>query len=457
MTISKIGVPFFIKGKEVLGSDVDFGDFTCPKLDLDDLVWSRSEQGPAFDLPISDIVDFLVEVGKALNFDHSRLLQEALEHSLAFNTLNRRILENSYGLIAHFFDRAGLDLQIDQDTGRDALDGWKEVTCAMGTRARVRAFPPRLAHITAGNTPAVAATTIVRGALSKGVHLLKMPANDLFTATAILRTMALVDANHPTTKSFSAVYWRGGDKSIESPIMRSQFFDKLVVWGGGQAVEGALRYAAPGFEIVSFDPKVSVSMIGRQVFESPVFVRDAARRAATDIALFNQDACAASRFLYIEGKDEEVDGFCEVLAEELRVERLFSSEFARPIAPETQEEIEVLRNMEPIYRVWGDYSGAGLVIRSDEPVDFHPMSKTVNVVIVDSLSSAVRHATVATQTAGIYPAARATELRNALASRGVQRIAALGEVIKPQDGLPHDGFYPLTRVMRWVLEDAQSS
>ena len=55
-----------------------------------------------------------------------------------------------------------------------------------GTVSKVRAFPPRLVHILAGNTPAVAATTITRGALTKGVHLLKLPANDLFTASAIL-------------------------------------------------------------------------------------------------------------------------------------------------------------------------------------------------------------------------------------------------------------------------------
>jgi hypothetical protein len=34
--------------------------------------------------------------------------------------------------------------------------------------------------------------SIVRGALTKGVHLLKLPSNDLFSATAILRAMAAV-------------------------------------------------------------------------------------------------------------------------------------------------------------------------------------------------------------------------------------------------------------------------
>ena len=100
---------------------------------------------------------------------------------------------------------------VDQEVGRDVLDGWKEVTDLAGDIRRVRAFPPRLVHILAGNAPGVTAATILRGALTKGVNLLKLPSNDLFTGTAILRTMAEIDAEHPVTQSFSCVYWRGGD------------------------------------------------------------------------------------------------------------------------------------------------------------------------------------------------------------------------------------------------------
>ena len=124
-------------------------------------------------------------------------MQEALEHSLAYNTLERRILENTYRTVPFFFDRKNLEFQVEQETGWEAIDGWQEVPRPLGNPGRVRAFPPRLAHVIAGNTPAVAVTTIVRGALTKGVHLIKVPTNDLFTAAAILRTMADVDPDHP--------------------------------------------------------------------------------------------------------------------------------------------------------------------------------------------------------------------------------------------------------------------
>lgn len=449
-----VAVPHVIKGRLDTGTALEFKGFTCPRLDMDELVWLRSEEGPAFKTPIGEIIDFLVEVGKALEFDNNPWLQEALDRSLSLNSLERRILETTYRLIPQFFQREKLWFQVEQEIGLDKLDGWAVVSRPESTVSKVRAYPCRLVHILAGNTPAVATTTIVRGALTKGVHLLKLPANDLLTAGAILRTMAAVDADHPTTRSFSAVYWKGGDTKVESAILRPQFFDKLVVWGGEASIRGALRYAGPGFEIVSFDPKVSMSLLGRQAYASEASLAEAVERAATDVSLFNQDACAASRFIYAEGDTEQVDEFCARLANALGKERPLSSAQAQPLPAELRGEIEGLRGLEPYYRIWGDYSGAGLVIRSDEPVDFYPISKTVNVVMVPSLEEAVKHANVATQTVGIFPGERATALRDHLASMGVQRIVKLGEVARAIEGLPHDGFYPLRRFMRWLVDEA---
>jgi len=449
-----IAVPHIVRGQLDTDTGERQGAFATPKLALDALVWPRSEPGPAFETPIRQVIEFLAEVGAALDFDRNVWLQEALEASLRVNPLGRRILENTYRGLSRLFDRNALAFQVEQEVGWDAIDGWARVERPDGSTSRVRAFPPRLVHVLAGNTPAVTATTIVRGALSKGVHLLKLPSNDLFTASALLRTMAFVDPDHPTLRSFSAVYWKGGDASVESPLLRPQFFDKLVVWGGEQSVRGALRYAGPGFEIVSFDPKVSISFVGREALRSDDAIADAADRAAIDTALLNQDSCAASRFVFAEGGSDEIDRFCEKLAAALRIDRPLSAGMGPRLPAELQGEIDVLRTLEPDYRVWGDAEGGGIVIRSEDPVDFYPTCKTVNVVPVPSLADAVCEANVATQTVGIEPISRVPELRDALASAGVQRIARLGEVARGLEGLPHDGFYPIRRFMRWVLDDA---
>jgi hypothetical protein len=117
-----------------------------------------------------------------------------------------------------------------------------------------------------------------------------------------------------------------------------------------------------------------------------------------------------------------------------------------------REEIDGLRDLTDYYSVWGGYDGRGIVIRSEEPVDFQPDHKVVNVVPVARLEDALPYVTVATQTVGIYPPDRKTALRDALVSAGVQRVTALGGA-GPEIGLPHDGFYPLHRFVRWVNDE----
>jgi len=448
-----------IKGRVVTGTDVEYGPararFATPTLDLDSLVWPRREPGPAFDVPLSEIMDVLVQTGERLTRDPDGLLAEALEFSVLTSPLPRSVLERSYASLGRLFNRRSMEFQVQQELGgADVLDGWREVDGApSGRRHRTRAFPPRLIHVIAGNAPGVAALSVVRGALTKGVHLLKLPSNDLFTATAILRVLAAVAPGHPVTRSFSAAYWRGGDEKVEGLLFRPQFFDKLVAWGGESTIRGARQYIGPGFELVAFDPKTSISLIGREAFESDAVLADVAERAAADATIMNQQACASSRVQFVEAGVHDVDRYCALLQARLGVERETASACGNPLASDLRDEIDGLRDMQPHYRVWGGYEGRGLVIRSEEPVDFHPDGRVVNVVPVASLDEAVRRANVATQTVGVFPASRKAALRNGLAAAGVQRVVALGQAAMFETGISHDGFYPLQRFVRWVNDE----
>src|SRR3546814_13062558 len=64
------------------------------------------------------IVDFLVEVGKALDFDKNVHLQEAAARNVHFNTLGSRVLENCYRDIAWFFTREAIEAEAEQSLGR---------------------------------------------------------------------------------------------------------------------------------------------------------------------------------------------------------------------------------------------------------------------------------------------------------------------------------------------------
>ncbi|WP_280155458.1 acyl-CoA reductase [Piscinibacter sp. XHJ-5] len=444
-----------VKGRTITGADLDYGRFATPALNLDELVWPRREPGPAFDTPLAEIMDVLVALGERLTRDPDGLLAEALERGSRTSPLPRDVLERSFAGLGRLFDRRSMAFQVREELGgADVLDGWREVDDApSGRRHRIRAFPPRLIHVIAGNAPGVAGMSVMRGALTKGVHLLKLPSNDLFSATAILRTLTAVAPDHPVTRSFSAAYWRGGDVKVEGVLFRPQFFDKLVAWGGESTIRSAKEYIGPGFELVAFDPKTSISMIGREAFASEATLADVAERAATDATIMNQQACASSRVQFVEGTLEQVDRYCALLQKRLGVERATTSAIGNPLPSHLRDEIDGLRDMQPHYRVWGGYEGKGLVIRSEEPVEFHPDGRVVNVVPVESLASAVSHANVATQTVGVYPSSRKAQLRDGLAAAGVQRVVELGGAVAFEAGISHDGFYPLQRFVRWVNDE----
>lgn len=453
-------VQHIVKGELVEGADEVYSGrspFATPKIDIGSLVWSRMEPCPAADVPVAEIIDILDRTGEALRADVDGHVAEALDRMSRTCTLERRIVENLYDdLPGMFSDRAGITYMLKRELGSlEILDGWQREVLTNGKVIKVRAFPPRILHVLAGNVPMVAAGAIIKGALTKGVHLLKMPTNDLHTAPAILRTMARIVPGHPILKSFTAVYWRGGDERVEGAICRPQYFDKIAAWGGERAITGIKKYAGPGLELITFDPKTSISLVGKEVFDSQANIEEAAELAAIDVANFDQSACVCSRFIFIEGGVEDVDRFCAALHGNMIKERRYTAAACFPVPTDLREEIEAFSMLEPDYRVWGRYDGSGIVVRSDEPVEFHPEGKIVNVVRVEKLADAVRYASVATSTAGIYPFARKAELRDPLANAGAQRIVNLGMAMSFGSGAPHDGFYAMQRYMKWISDEGE--
>ena len=428
-------------------------DFITPTLDLDEVITPRSELPPLLDVKVTEIIDFLVETGQALSLDRNSYLQQCLELLAATNPLPRRVVENLYRTAPLLLTREALESMLTANFSQpEALDGWVTRVDKHGNEGHLRAFPPRMVHVLAGNAPAGCIASIAQSALVKAISLFKMPSSDPFTTVAVLRTMADIDPHHPVVRSMSAVYWAGGDETIESTIYRPQFFDRIVAWGGGPAIRNVIKYLGPGIQLISFDPKSSISMVGREAFASADTVADVAERVAADTTIFNQEACLASRFVFIEGGRSQVEGFCAELAARLAVDRDFASAAGPALPAAVRDEVEVMSAMGEL-STWGSLNGDGLVILTDRPVDFHPTNKTSNVVMVDSLDDAVGYVNVATQTIGVYPWERKAQLRDQLASAGGQRVCRVGTANMHVAGSPHDAMFPLQRFVHWMGDD----
>ena len=454
-----VSAPFFVRGELMESNDVihrsrDLGvSFATPSIPFDRLVAPRTEVPPLLNVPLSEIIDFLVLTGEKIRDPKNEFMAECIDRMCSTHVLPREVVGAQAMHAAAYLDRRRLMAEVEQNfPDPRVLDAWVPKADFTGRKSFVRAFAPRLIHVLPGNSPGVAVKSIAQGAMVKAINLFKMSSSDPFTMVAILRIMAEIDSDHPIVRSMSAAYWRGGDDAVERVLYRPQFFDKIVAWGGGDAINNVVKYLGPGLQLVSFDPKTSISMVGREALADDAILDLVADLTSMDVMTLNQEACVASRYQFVEGTQAEVDRFCAALHKHI-ARRAAESGDVRPMAMDMKEEIESLMMMDDEYGVWGKTDGKGLVIRSEEPVDFHPINKTANVVRVDSLDDAVKWVNVATQTVGFYPFERMPVYRDRLAAGGVQRVVHLGEAGPATIGNPHDAMYPLHRFVHWMVHE----
>jgi hypothetical protein len=413
-------------------------------------------------LPFDRIVEFLAALGERLTLAANDHLREALAHCDEHSDLTPPLMRASFEQLPSLFTRESVREIAALTIGTEFADGWVERRLSDGRTAAVRAMGARAVHIIAGNSPLIAALSIIRNAIVRSDAIIKAPSNDPLTALAIARTMGELDPSHPLTKHVSVAYWKGGDVAFEERLYRPQYIEKIVAWGGLASVSHVVRYIQPGLELITLDPKRSATIIGAEAFGSDAALRDVAQRVATDVGALNQLGCVNARVVYV-ASGTNAAGVTR--ANELG-ERIYAQLVSLPEAvstpakhfdPELRANLDALKTAPDFYRVIGGVNGEGAVIISqlDEPVEFHRSlsGRVANVVPVDDPRDVLPSINAYTQTIGIYPEALKRELREDLALHGAQRLVSLGHAADPNVALPQDAIEPVRRMARWIVDE----
>jgi len=466
-------VPLIIRGEIIEDADVEHGgrrggvSFRAPdvakhiaKLPLR----TPSKMADLYTLSFDDILDYLVELGKRLDHARNRHVQEAFRLSCITSGLSESILRHHYDRLGAMFDRDEMRRMMERGCGVDYLESWVDQGPSIfpGLRARTRAFGARCVHVIAGNAPIVSILTVIRNALTRSDAIIKLPSNDPLTAVALVRTMVEMTPDHPLTKHISVAYWKGGDEATEEAIYDPRGVEKIIAWGGFDSVKHISRYLQPGIDLITQDPKLSGTIIGREAFADEATLRSVAKRLALDVGAQNQEGCVSARVIYVEcGTDEQG------LARANRLGELaFAALQALPPHLSTphkafdhtlKAEIDAVR-LQDEYRVFGgrENEGALIVSQEDFPVDFSRQlsCRVGNIVPVDDVETAVRSVNAYTQTIGIFPEALKEKLRDRLAFQGAQRLVSLGAAATMQHNMEkQDAIEPVRRMCKWVTEE----
>ncbi len=414
-------------------------------------------------LSFDEIVDYLAELGQHLQLDDNAHLQEALACSEAWADMTAPLLRASFEQLPSLFAAPTVREIAEQSVGIAYLEGWVAKRMQDGRTVSIRAMGSRAVHIVAGNSPLIAAMSIIRNAITRSDAIIKTPSNDPLTTLAIARTMAEMAPDHPLTRHLCVAYWKGGDTQIEERLYDPRHVEKIIAWGGFASVTHVIRYIRPGLELISLDPKRSATIIGREAFASDATLIEVARRTAIDVGALNQLGCVNARVVYVaSGTDgpglARANAFGSAVYEQLQRLPEWLSTPAKRFDPELRASIEGLRSNREWYRICGGRDGEGAVIVSqlDEPVEFHRSlsGRVANIVPIDEPLDVLPRINASTQTIGVYPESLKLALRELVSLFGAQRLVSLGYAANPHAAIPQDAIEPIRRMVKWIVDES---
>ena len=243
-------VPLFIRGELIERDWMQFGgrggdvEFAAPdprkyaqRLPLATPMALRD----LYDVSFDEILRTLEELGRRLDPDSNRYIQESYEIGLRTSGLTPSILKQNYRALPYYFTREVTREIAEQRIGVNYLEGWVERTLNDGRKLRIRAFGSRAVHVVAGNSPVLSGVTVIRNAITRSDAIIKTPSNDPLTAVAIARTLRDVGSGPsfdqaPVRRLLEG--WRRGGRERDLPAFEGREDRRL-----GRPCLGAARDA----------------------------------------------------------------------------------------------------------------------------------------------------------------------------------------------------------------------
>jgi len=428
---------------------------------------SPGDLADLYELDFEEILDYLEELGSCLDIRTNEHMQRSREMTYDATPLPREIIDMGYDGFSTFFRREKMRQLADKSVGLDYLNGWVDHHLIDDMVLKIRAFGTRTLHIVAGNGPGLGLITLARCAVTRSDCIIKAPSNDPFTSAALARTMVDMAPDHPITRHFSVAYWKGGDAEVEDRLYQPHNIEKIVAWGGLTGIRHVTKYIQPGLELISLDPKTSISVVGPDALENDETMQETASRLAIDIGGANQAGCSSSRVTFVVAvpRDDAADKVTELGRMTYDAIMGLPSHFsAKPklYNRELKAHVDALRWDDEWFEVIGGEDDEGAIIISKLPrqVDFaaYLADRTANFVTCETIDEVLLGIDAYTQTIGVWPEDFKAKLENIVPLYGAQRLVTLGNALYdgPLVGLSHDGIQPVSRMVKWMVNEVSS-
>jgi hypothetical protein len=263
---------------------------------------------------------------------------------------------------------------------------------------------------------------------------------------------AIREADPRFASAFALVGWRGGGGSaLEREALARA--DRVVVYGGEEAVAGVRARTGPLTPVVAYGPRVSFGVVLRDATEAEGPV-EACARAVTAYA---QRGCVSPQLVYVEeGGGRSPEAWAGALAAALEALGGEPDPGAAAGMRTLKEETGFAAAAGRGGRAWGGPEAGWMVVFEPgaRPFEPSPLGRTVRVRPVEGavelprLLEPARRVLQCAAVEGREPARSGTALL--LARAGVTRITTFQDQPWPPAWWRHDGEGPLRVLVRWV-------
>lgn len=356
---------------------------------------------------------------------------ETVSRFLRPSSLERRALDKALARLTGL-SRPGLEAALEAVLGGVRREPAAALLAAARPRPASGSSAGPVLVVLASNLPGLAVQPLLPALALRRPMLLKSPSAEPLFAPAFLAALARREPR--LAPGLAAVTWPGGEQELEEPVLAG--VETVVAYGEQEALDD-LERRAPG-KLVGYGPKTSLAVVGEGV--DP---RDAAEGIARDVALFDQRGCLSVAAVYTAGDAEALaDELGRALADLAR--RWPPGPAPRPVQAAVQH-VRLEAEMRALLRS-GLPLAAGTVVLDPDP-SFRP-SPGLRTVRVHPLGDLTRLPDLLKPWRGrLQGAALAGEdawrLARRLATLGISRLAAPGELQSPDASWHNGGIHPL--------------
>lgn len=335
---------------------------------------------------------------------------------------------------------------------RQSLDMF--VTSAVRSDRSFKAFPRGMViHWMAGNVPTLGFLSLIMGILTKNGNIIKVASSSDTFLSSLLVQMSKIGKEDKMSgaelvKSVAVIRYDHQRKDIGKLL--SENVDVRIIWGSDESVLSIRELPAKlDTTDVVFPNRTSFIVIGNSAVKK-MDLDPLARKAALDVSIFEQKACASPHTIFLVTDDDStLESFAEALK---RAMHAILKTF--PKIPPSQKEVSAILNLRAQYDMFHNAwysSGTEFTILSDDHLQLGPAigNRTVYLRKLPEIEMLKDIIPENAQTVGI--AADPDEfdhLTDLLGTCGLHRFTRIGAMTHFES--PWDGYLIPQHLVRWV-------